>query len=73
MIPKELTPELPVMHVTAIERHNQVSVGFYDCPVYVTTMRGATLVFKANLKMESDDTDEKIWILSGVAIFMQPE
>lgn len=24
MIPKELTPELPVMHVTAIERHLQV-------------------------------------------------
>lgn len=73
MIPKELTPELPVMHVTAIERQNQVSLGFYDCPVYVTTMRGATLVFKAKLKMESDDTDEKAWILSGVALFMLPE
>lgn len=73
MIPKELTPDLPVMLVTAIERKNQVKIGFYDCPVYVTTMRGATIVFTAKLKMESDEFDEKIWILSGVALFMQPE
>ena len=26
MIPKELTPELPVMHVTAIERQNHISI-----------------------------------------------
>ena len=73
MIPKELTPELPVMHVTAIERALQVSLGFYECPVYITTMRGPTIVFTAKLRMESDEFDEKIWILSGVALFMQPE
>jgi dynein heavy chain len=73
MVPKELTPELPVMHVTAIERHLEVKTGFYTCPVYITTMRGGTNVFKALLRMESDEFDEKIWILSGVALFMQPE
>lgn len=73
MVPKELTPELPVMHVTAIERHLEVKTGFYTCPVYITTMRGGTYVFTALLKMESDEFDEKIWILSGVALFMQPE
>merc|ERR1712167_461105 len=73
MVPKELTPELPVMLVTAIERHLETKVGFYTCPVYITTARGATYVFTALLKMESDEFDEKIWILSGVALFMQPE
>lgn len=74
MIPKELTPELPVMHVTAIERKDQVGpAGYYDCPVYITTARGATYVFTAKLRMESEDFDEKTWILSGVGLFMQPE
>merc|ERR1711935_519226 len=73
MVPKELTPELPVMLVTAIERHLQVSVGYYTCPVYITTLRGGTYVFPALLRMESEDTDVKYWILSGVALFMQPE
>ena len=61
MIPKELTPELPVMHVTAIERHLETKVGFYSCPVYVTTLRGATYVFTALLRMESEEFDEKVW------------
>jgi len=73
MVPKELTPELPVMLVTAIERHLATKTGFYTCPVYITTMRGGTYVFTALLRMESDEFDEKIWILSGVALFMQPE
>jgi len=73
MVPKELTPELPVMHVTAIERHLQVTVGFYRCPVYITTMRGGTYVFTALMRMESEDSDDKYWILMGVGLFMQPE
>ena len=68
MIPKELTPELPVMHVTAIERKDQVGpAGYYDCSVYITMARGATNVFTSKLRMESKDFDEKTWILSGVS------
>lgn len=73
MIPKELTPELPVMNVTAVERHKQVGMGYYDCPVYITTARGATYVYTAKLRMESEEFDEKVWILAGVGLFMQPE
>jgi dynein heavy chain len=73
MVPKELTPELPVMHVTAIEKKAQVSLGFYRCPVYVTSMRGPTIVFTAFLKMESEEYDDKLWVLAGVALFMSPE
>merc|ERR1711907_507669 len=38
MIPKELAPELPVVHVTAILKVDHVKLGFYECPVYVTSM-----------------------------------
>lgn len=74
MIPKELYPELPVVHITAIEKSKQIKIGFYNCPVYTTTARGATYVFTAGLKMESEEPDAELyWILAGVALFMQPE
>jgi dynein heavy chain len=73
MIPKELSPELPVMHVTAIVKSNQATLGFYMCPVYITSARGATYVTTAYLKMESEEADPKKWILAGVALIMQPE
>lgn len=73
MILKDLHPELPVMHVTAIDRKDVVKEGMYECPVYVTTMRGPTYTFTALLKMESDEFDEKVWILAGVALLMAPE
>jgi len=36
-------------------------------------MRGPTLVLTAWLRMESEEFDEKVWILAGVGLFMQPE
>jgi len=74
MILKDLHPELPVMHVTAITRSEQVSAGFYECPVYRTTMRGPTYVFTAQLQMESDEGDlSTTWVLAGTALLMSPE
>lgn len=73
MVPKELTPELPVMHVTSIESKDEVTLGFYECPVYVTSMRGPTLVFTGRLRMESEDYDERLWVLAGVCLMMAPE
>lgn len=74
MIPKELYPELPVVHITSIEKTKNITVGFYECPVYTTTARGATYVFTAGLKMESEEPDADLyWILAGVGLFMQPE
>ena len=73
MILKELHPELPVMHITSIELKDQIKVGMYQCPVYVTTSRGPTFVFTAYLKMESDESDENLWVLAGVALLMSPE
>src|SRR5690606_37828097 len=73
MILKELHPELPIMHVTAIRLSEREKLGYYECPVYVTSMRGPTYIFTANLKMESEESDPNKWILAGVALLQSPE
>lgn len=74
MVLKDLHPELPVMHVTAVQKEELTKVGYYECPVYRTTTRGATFVFCALLRMESDEGDlSTTWILSGTALLMAPE
>lgn len=73
MILKELHPEVPVVHVTAIRLNERGALGYYECPVYVTSMRGPTYVFTSFLQMESEESDANKWILAGVALLMNPE
>lgn len=74
MVLKELSPELPIVHVTSIRKHERATLGKYECPVYFTTARGqANFVTMFDIAMESEDSDEKNWILSGVALFLAPE
>lgn len=74
MVLKELSPVLPVIHVTSIRKQDRVALGMYACPVYFTTDRGqANFVTSFDIAMESEDSDEKYWILSGVALFLAPE
>lgn len=70
---KDLHPELPIVHVTAIRRENRQTVAMYECPVYVTSMRGPTFVFTADMQMESEEVKINKWILAGVALLMSPE
>lgn len=70
---KDLHPEVPVMHVTSVQTKDVIKDGVYQCPVYVTGARGATYVFTAGLKMESEDTDANQWILGGVALLQQAD
>lgn len=70
---KELKPIVPVVHVTAINISERVTSGIYECPVYMNCSRGATYIFTADLQMESEEQDVKIWILRGVALVLQPE
>ena len=65
---KDLHPRLPVVNVLALPLDEKPRVGFYECPVYVTTQRGPTFVFTASLKMESEEADPKKWVLAGVAL-----
>lgn len=70
---KDLHPELPIIHVTAIRKSERQKVAMYECPVYMTSMRGPTFVFTADLQMESEEVDPNKWILAGVALLMSPE
>jgi len=45
----------------------------YDWPVYYTTLRGPTYIFTANLRMESEDFDPSIWVLSGTAMILSDD
>lgn len=65
---KDLHPILPVVNVIAKLKENRPTVGFYECPVYMTSMRGPTYIYTAYLKMESEDFPASTWILAGVAL-----
>ena len=64
---KELFPVLPVMWVKAVTSDKKETKGVYECPVYVTSLRGATYVFMATLR-----TSEKPmkWILAGTCLLL---
>lgn len=70
---KDLHPILPVVNVIAKLKENRPTVGFYECPVYMTSMRGPTYIYTAYLKMESEDFPASTWILAGVALLQSPE
>jgi len=73
MVLKDLHPVLPVVHVTAVSAADQITVARYECPAYQTSLRGAHFVLECLLAMESEESDEKLWILAGVALLMAPE
>jgi len=71
--PKELHPRMPIINAVAVPLSEKKKVAQYDCPVYVTSARGQTFVFTANLNMESEDSDDKKWIMSGTCILMSDD
>ena len=75
MSPKELDPKIPVMQVYSVpnEEKKKATVGYYESPVFYTTARGATYIFTAYLKMESEEVDPVKWILAGVAVFLSTD
>jgi len=73
MAPKELDPKLPVMNVFAVSQKEKNITGYYECPVYYTTARGATYVFTSYLKMETEEFDANKWILAGVCLVLSSD
>eukprot|EP00658_Telonema_sp_P-2_P077500 TRINITY_DN7026_c0_g1_i2.p1 TRINITY_DN7026_c0_g1~~TRINITY_DN7026_c0_g1_i2.p1 ORF type:complete len:743 (-),score=198.33 TRINITY_DN7026_c0_g1_i2:213-2441(-) len=69
-LPKELHPEMPVLRVRGIVHGTYDLDGVFVCPVYITSMRGPTFVFKATL--QSQDPLNK-WILAGVCLMMNDD
>jgi dynein heavy chain len=77
---KELLPPMPLLYIKAVrveDAWEPDSVGYlrpnpdiYNCPVYVTTVRGPTYTFLATLKTR--EAKHK-WTLAGVALIMQTD
>lgn len=44
--------------------------GYYECPVYRTSARGATFIWAANLKMRDDSESEDTWTLNGTCLLL---
>ncbi len=61
---------MPIINVVAVTRAEKKKIGQYDCPVYVTTLRGPTYVFTANLQMQDEESSPYEWVLAGVALLM---
>jgi len=64
---------MPVINAVAVPLAEKKKNGQYECPVYVTSMRGPTYVFTANLNMENEDSDPNKWILSGTCLLMSDD
>ena len=64
---------MPIINIVSVQSHEKSHVGKYVCPVYYTTQRGPTFVFTADLKMESNDSDDSKWILAGVAAILNED
>lgn len=60
---------MPIINVISIPRAEKKTEGQYECPMYVTSDRGPTFVYTANLTME-DEFPTK-WILSGTCLLMR--
>lgn len=64
--PKVLYPQMPVIHVYAVNTDKRRSMNTYECPVYKKPRRtDLTYIFPLMLK-SSRDPDH--WIMRGVAL-----
>jgi len=70
---KDLHPAVPVINVVAVTKAEKKKIGQYDCPVYVTSLRGATYVFTGNLQMQDEEASPYEWVLAGVALLMSDD
>lgn len=69
---KDLHPYMPICNVFSIHIDSMDWTAMYHCPVFATSMRGATFITQANVRMDPDD-DEKRWVLAGAALLTQDD
>jgi len=68
--PKELHPPMPVMHILGVTADQVVTQGVYECPVYMTSIRGPTFTFPAPLRTQHPSYK---WTLAAVCLLFQPD
>ena len=64
-LPRELFCPMPIMNVKAVMKEKASIGGVFNCPVYMTEVRGPTWFFNAQLKTKSPPSR---WVLAGVAL-----
>jgi dynein heavy chain len=81
---RDLTPQMPILHVIAIPRTEVKLEGYHDTPAYYVSQRGGgnppgSYVFFATLKTSEVTTKGLYgvysykWVLAGVGLLMQVE
>jgi dynein heavy chain len=66
---KDLHPVMAITNVFAVHIDEMSWDCMYKCPVFITSERGATFVFAANVRMDADDNEIR-WILAGAALML---
>merc|ERR1712157_204277 len=66
---KELFVPLPIINCYSVHIDEMSWDCMYHCPVFITTLRGATFVYQANVRMDADDNETR-WILAGAAMLL---
>jgi len=69
---KDLHPAMPICNVYSVHIDEMDWEAMYHCPIFATSLRGATFIMQANVRMDPDD-DEKRWILAGAALLTQDD
>jgi dynein heavy chain len=69
---KDLHPYMPICNVYSVHIYNMDWTAMYHCPVFATSLRGATFIFQANVRMDPDDNEVR-WILAGAALLTQDD
>jgi len=69
---KDLHPYMPICNVYSVHIDEMDWTAMYHCPVFATSLRGATFIFQANVRMDPDDYESR-WILAGAALLTQDD
>lgn len=69
---KDLHPSMPVCNIFAVHINEMDWNAMYHCPVFSTSLRGATFIFQANVRMDPDDNEYR-WVLAGAAMLTQAD
>jgi len=69
---KDLHPQMPICNIYAVHIDEMDWNCMYHCPVFSTSLRGATFIFQANVRMDPDDFENR-WTLAGAAMLTQDD
>jgi len=69
---KDLHPYMPICNVYSVHIDVMEWTAMYHCPVFATSLRGATFIMQANVRMDPDDNEVR-WILAGAALLTQDD